>query len=139
MNIGNATVFKRLQTFNERLGIGEGEYLTHEVFTSSQRFASACYGQCSLMPLEKMHVQMFTRKIVGKRLIPSKLCNLPPISPAFKLHCQQAHLQTALWKGAGNAAPPNLDPKQCGLLVTGSRLTATRSRYRSTSSTRILT
>ena len=136
--IGNATVFKRLQTFNECLRLGEEEYLTDEVFTSCQRFASSCYGQCSSMPLEKMRAQMFTRQIVGKRLIPSKLCNLPPTSLAFKLHCQHAHLQTALRKGAGNATPPNLDPKQCGWLVTGSRLTASRSRH-STNSTRYLT
>ena len=28
--IGKATVFKRLQTLNERLRLGEGEYLTDE-------------------------------------------------------------------------------------------------------------
>ena len=92
------------------------------VLTSCQRFASSCYGQFSAMPLENMRAQMFTRKIVGKRWIPSKLCNLPPTSPAFKLHCQQAHLQTALWKGDGNDAPPNLDPKQFRWLLTGNVL-----------------
>ena len=45
--IGNATVFKRLQTFNERLRLGEGEYLTYEVLTSCQRCTSSCYGQFS--------------------------------------------------------------------------------------------
>ena len=125
-NIGKATVFKRLQTFNERLRLGEGEDLTDEVLTSCQRFASSCYGQFSSMPLEKMRARMFARKIVGKRMIPPKLCHLPPTSPAFKLHCQRAHFQTALWKGAGNAEPPDLDPKQHGWLVTGNVLEVVR-------------
>ena len=34
--IGKPTVFQRLSTFNERLRVGEGEYLTDEVFISCQ-------------------------------------------------------------------------------------------------------
>ena len=119
--IGKATVFKRLQTLNERLRLGEGEYLTDVVFTSCQRFASSCYGQFSSMSLAKMRAQ-----INGKRPISPKLCNQPPTSPDFQLHCRQAHFQTALWKGADNDAPPNLYPKQFGWLVTGNVLKVVR-------------
>ena len=93
-NIGNATVFKRLHTFNERLRLGEGEYLTEHLLSSCQRLASSCYGQFSSMPLENMRAQMFARTMVGRRLIPPTLCNVPPTSPAFKLHCQWAHFQS---------------------------------------------
>ena len=31
---------------------------------------------------------------------------------AFKLHCQRAHFQTALWKAAGMSSPPDLEPLQ---------------------------
>ena len=64
---------------------------------------------------QKMCAYMFARKILTKRLISPKLCKLPPTSHAFKLHCQQAYCQTALWKGeGGNDASPNCDPRQCG-------------------------
>ena len=39
-------------------------------FVSCQRYASTCYGQCPAMPLEKMHAQMFARKIISKQHIP---------------------------------------------------------------------
>ena len=110
----------------EHLRLGEEEYITDEVFTSCQRFVFSCYGQFSSMSLDKMRAQMFARKIFGKRLIHLKLCNLPSTSPAFKFHCQQAHFQTALWKGDGNDAQPNLDPKQFGWLVTGNVLKVVR-------------
>jgi len=33
---------------------------------------------------------------------------------AFKLHCQCAHFQTALWKAAGMSLPPDLNPLKYG-------------------------
>ena len=44
--IGNATVCKRLQTFNERLRLSEGEYLTDEVFTSCQLPVTGSVHRC---------------------------------------------------------------------------------------------
>ena len=79
-------------------------------FVSYRRYAFTCYGQFPPMCLDKMRVRMSPRKILRKGHVPLKLCNLPPTSNAFKIHCHRAHFQTSLWKMAGNTVPPDLTP-----------------------------
>ena len=57
-------------------------------------------------------------RLSAKVLIPQKLCNLPPTSPAFKHRCKRPYFHTALWKGYDDDAPPNHDPQKCAWLAT---------------------
>ena len=56
-------------------------------------------------------------RLSAKVLIPQKLYNLPPASPAFKHRCKRPYFNTALWKGYDDYAPPNHDPKQFAWLA----------------------
>ena len=69
-----------------------------------------------------MRAEIFTRKITGKRHVAPKLKSLPPTMAAFRPHCARANYQTALWKAAGMASPPDKDPSQNGWEKKGSLL-----------------
>ena len=122
--VGMAMAFKRLEGFNEPLQIGEADILADAVYTSCERYVCALYGQMPSTSLQVMREQMFSRKIASKKHIPPKFSTLSPTSPAFRLHCKWAHYQTALWKAAVNAAPPELDPQHFGWTLAGSVLEA---------------
>ena len=66
-----------------------------------------------------MCANIFNKKIASHHHVPPKPSSLPPTMAAFKLHCQRAHFQTALWKAAGMPSPPNLSPSQYGWEVSG--------------------
>ena len=72
--------------------------------------------------LNSVRADIFKKKIAGKHHIPPKLSSLPPTMAAFKLNCQCAPFQTALWKAAGMSSPPHLDPLQYGWEMNGSEL-----------------
>jgi len=120
--IGKATVFKRLMTFTDNLRLGDQSASLDEVTESCLRFVATLYGKEQETSLNSMRANIFKRKIAGQRHIPPKLSSLPPTIAAFKLHCQRAHFQTALWKAAGMSSPPNLDPLQHGWEMNGSEL-----------------
>ena len=61
-------------------------------------------------------------RLSAKVLIPQKLGNLPPTSPAFKHHCKRPYFHTALWKWYDDDAPPNHDSNQFAWLATSNVL-----------------
>ena len=116
VGIGKATVWKRLMTFTDSLCLGD---LLDEVTDSYLRFVATLYGKEQGTSLNSMRADIFKRKIAGKRHVPPKLSSLPPTMAAFRLHCQRAHFQIALWKAAGMSSPPDLDPLQYGWEMNG--------------------
>ena len=93
-----------------------------EVTETCLRFVATLYGREQGTSLNRMHADIFKNIIAGKRHIPPKLNSLPPTMTAFKLHCQRAHFQTALWKATGMSSPPDLDPLHYGWEMNGPEL-----------------
>ena len=120
--IGKATVFKKLTVFTDTLALGDLSASLDEVTDSCLRFVVSLYGKDQESSLNNMRANIFKKKIAGQHLIPPKLSSLPPTMAAFKLHCQRAHFQTALWKAAGMPSPPDLSPSQYGWEVSGLEL-----------------
>lgn len=115
VDIGKTTALKKLMTFTDSLRLSEISALLDEVIDSCLRFVATLYGKEPGASLNSMHADIFERKIAGKRHVPPKLSSQPPTNmAAFRLHCQRAHFQTALWKAAGIPSPPDLDPLQYG-------------------------
>jgi len=81
-----------------------------EVTDSCLRFVATLYGNYQETSLNNMRANIFKKKIADQHHIPPKLSSLPPTTAEFKLHCQCAHFQTALWKVADMSSPPDLSP-----------------------------
>ena len=122
VGIGKATVLKKLMTFTDSLSLGDPSASLDKVIDSSVKFVATLYGKEHGASLNSMRADIFKRKIAWKRHVPPKLSSLPPTMAAFRLHCQRAHFQTALWKAAGMPSLPDLDPLQCGWEMNGSKL-----------------
>ena len=115
IGIGKATVLKKLMTLTDSFSLGDASAsLDDEVIDSSVKFVVTLYGKEHGASFNSMRAEIFKRTIAGKRHVPPKLSSLPPTMAAFRLHCQHAHFQTALWKAAGMPSPPDLGPLQCG-------------------------
>jgi len=112
--IGKATVFKKLTMFTDSFPLGDLSASLDEVTDSCLRFVPSVYGKDQETSLNKMRANIFKKKIAGQRHIPPKLSSLPPTTAAFKLHCQRAYFQTALWKAADMSSPPDFSPLQYG-------------------------
>ena len=74
-----------------------------------------------------MRALTFTQKIAGKRNVSPILSSLPPTMAAFRPHCIRAYFQTAIWKAAGEPAPPNLNPLHYGWQKCGQYLRPTHT------------
>ncbi len=119
---GKATVFKKLAAFTDCLCFGDQLASLEEVTESCLRFVATLYGREQGTSLNSMCADIFKKTIAGKCHTPPKLSSLSPTMAAFKLHCQRAHFQTALWKAADMSSPPDLDPLQYGWEMNGPEL-----------------
>jgi len=105
--------------FTDSLPLGDLSASLDEVTDSCLRFVATLYGKDQETSLNIMRANIVKKKIASQHHIPPKLSSLPPTMAAFKLHCQRAHFQTALWKAADMSPSPDLSPLQYGWEISG--------------------
>ena len=99
--IGKTTVMKKLQAYSNNIDIGNPDSLLDDVVHSAAKFVATFYGHTLDSSFDTLRHTSFSKAIGNKKLLPPKLCKLPPTMPAFKLHCARAHFQVILWKYTG--------------------------------------
>ena len=78
---------------------------------------AACYGSKKRGSMSEVRIDigLWSTKMGRKSLTAaSELKSLPPTTEAFEMNVRRAHIQTAIWKSAGEADPPALDPTLFG-------------------------
>ena len=76
---------------------------------------AACYGSKKIESMSDVRIDVWSTKIGRKSLTTApELKSLPPTTEAFEMNVRRAHIQTAIWKSAGEADPPALDPTLFG-------------------------
>jgi hypothetical protein len=123
--IGKSTVLKKLKNFKEELQLGDANSSCDAILKSTCKFVTTLYGRNPDDDWSTLRATIFARKMAGKQHVVPKLCSLPPTLSAFKLHCQRAHFETAIWKSAGMPDPPSMDPLEYGSDVDGNILRPT--------------
>jgi hypothetical protein len=96
----------RLGLFDSKKGLIQVVADNFDTKISSRNGQKSTHGLAMIITQASMRTDLFKRKIAGKCHAPPKQKSLPPTMAAFKLHCQRAYFQTALWKAASMSTPP---------------------------------
>ena len=123
--IGKASTLKTLPKFTGQLKLGNLTASTEEVTDSCLEFVCLLYGEETTISLNTVRANCFKKRISGKRHLPPKLSSLPPTMAPFRVHCQRANYQVALWEAADDPTPPCLDPLDYGFQLKQSTLCPT--------------
>ena len=96
-----------------------------DVTKQATLFVLACYGQSGCSTMTEARQKLWSRKVSKTIGGAPKLESLPPTTEAFNENVARAHLQVAIWRHAGEADPPDMNPEIYGWMTEHGALTPT--------------
>ena len=94
--IGKTTVMNKLKVFCNYIDLGNPHSVLDDVVCSAGKFVATLYGHNIDSSFETLRHASFSKAIGNRKLLPPKLCKLPPSMAALRLHCARAHFQFTL-------------------------------------------
>ena len=79
-----------------------------EVVESCLQFVYLMYREESAVSLNTVRANAFKKKIIEKRHLLPKISSLAQTMAPFRVHCQRANYQVALWEAANESTPPQI-------------------------------
>ncbi len=112
--IGKGTVIRVLQT-KSLDKLGNTDQNNDAILLQCMAFIAACYGYPNETDMSSLRFKVWTNKMANHKINAApKLKVLPPTKEAFEQHVRRAHLQAAVWRGALDSDPPDLNPQHFG-------------------------